>query len=198
MGLLPDSYLMQPFLHIKGRTGLARVQLMVSYDAYLREAAVEVLHIAFQSLALCYRPRIFRLHTLIAPTYIYDVPAYAVETGGTVGNLPRVDAGIFVIVHKPFYATVEVHHIRVTHLLPATPSLAYRVGVPVAYLRGAYLTVFRRGGAVDYKILYRLTHRLQNWGQGSVPDPLHRYQDFRPTGRQLPLCRGYMQGQSCP
>ena len=114
---------------------------------------MEVLHIAFQSLALCYRPRILRLHTLVAPAYIYDVPAHAVETRGTVGNLPGIDAGIFVIVHKPFHAAVQVHHIRVTHLLPATPSLAYRVGVPVTYLRRAYLTAFRRGGAVDYKIL---------------------------------------------
>ena len=163
MGLLPDSYLAQPLLHIKGRTGLARVQLMVSHDAYLGEAAVKVLHIAFQSLALRCRPGILRLYGLVAAAYIYDVPAYAVEACGTVGNLPGIDAGVFVVVHQPFHATVEVHHIRVTHLLPATPTLAYRVGVPVAYLRGAYLTAFRRGGAVDDEIFYWLTHRLQDW-----------------------------------
>ena len=164
MGLLPDSYLAQPLLHVKGRTGLARVQLMVSHDAYLGETAVEIQDVAFQSLALGSRPRILGLHPDVAATHVHDVAAYAVETCGTVGNLPWFDAGVFVVVHQPFHATVEVHYIRVTHLLPATPSLAYRVGVPVAYLRRAYLTAFRRGGAVDYKILYRLTHRLQDWG----------------------------------
>ena len=164
MGLLPDSYLAQPLLHIEARTSLTRVQLMVSHDAYLGEAAVKVLHIAFQSLALRCRPGILRLHGLVAAAYIYDVPAYAVETCCTVGKLPGIDAGVFVVVHQSFHATVEVHHIRVTHLLPATPALAYRVSVPMAYLRRAYLTAFRRGGAVDYKILYRLTHRLQDWG----------------------------------
>ena len=164
MGLLPDSYLAQPLLHVKAWTGLARVQLMVSHDAYLWEAAVEVLDVAFQSLALRCRPGILRLHVLVAAAYIYDMPAYVVEACGTVGNLPGIDAGVFVVVHQLFHATVEVHHIRVTHLLPATPSLAYRVGVPVAYLRRAYLTAFRRGGAVDYKIFHRSTHRLQDWG----------------------------------
>ena len=163
MGLLPDSYLTQPLLHIKGRTVLARVQLMVSHDEYLWEAAVEVLDVAFQSLALRCRPGILRLHVLVAAAHIHDVPAYAVEACGTVGNLPGIDAGIFVVVHQPFYTPVQMYHVRVTHLLPATPSLTYRVGVPVAYLRRAYLTAFRRGGAVDYKILYRLTHRLQDW-----------------------------------
>ena len=164
MGLLPDSYLAQPLLHVKGRTGLSRVQFMVSHDAYLGETAVEVLNVAFQSFALRCRPGVLRRHVVVAPAYIYDMSAYAVETCRTVGNLPGIDAGVFVVVHQPFHATAEVHHIRVTHLLPATPSLAYRVGVPVAYLRRAYLTAFRRGGAVDYKILYRLTHRLQDWG----------------------------------
>lgn len=164
MGLLPDSYLAQPLLHVKGRTGLSRVQFMVSHDAYLGKTAVEVLNVAFQSFALRCRPGVLRRHVVVAPAYIYDMSAYVVEACGTVGNLPGIDAGVFVVVHQLFHATVEVHHIRVTHLLPATPSLTYRVGVPVAYLRRAYLTAFRRGGAVDYKILYRLTHRLQDWG----------------------------------
>ena len=151
---------LQPRLHIEARTGLARIEVVMPHDLYLREAAVKVLHIAFQSFLLRLGARIFWLPGLVAPAYIYNMSTYAVETCCTVGNLPGVDTGILVVVHQSFYATVEVHHIRVTHLLPATPALAYRVGVPVTYLRRAYLTTFRRGSAVDYKILYRLTHCL--------------------------------------
>ena len=158
MGLLPDSYLVQPLLHVKGGAGLARVQFMMSNDAYLGETAVEVLHIAFQGLALRYSPGILRLHSLVAAAYIYDMPAYVVEACGTVGNLPWIDAGVFVVVHQPFHATVEVHHIRVTHLLPATTTLTYRVSMPCTYLLRAYLTTFWSGGAVDYKVLHRITH----------------------------------------
>lgn len=201
MGLLPDSYLAQPLLHVKGRTGLARVQLMVSHDAYLGETAVEIQDVTFQSLALGSRPRILGLHPDVAATHVHDVAAYAVETCGTVGYLPWIDVGVLVVVHQPFHASVNVHHIRVTHLLPATSTLAYRVGVPVTYLRRAYRTAFRRGGAVDYKVLHRLTHLLQGLGSAPAPVLLYRYQDFRPyhhyprpAVRRLPLCRGYMQG----
>ena len=136
---------------------------MMPNNAYLWETAVKVLHIAFQRLTLCFGTRVLRLPCFITATHIHYVPTHAVISCCTVGNFPWVNLRILVVIYQSFHASVQVNHIRVTHLLPATTTLAYWVGVPVAYLCRAYLTAFRRGGAVDYKILYRLTHRLQDW-----------------------------------
>ena len=151
---LPDANLMQPRRDVKAWACLARIQLMVSDYPYLRKAAVEVLDIAFQRLALSGSTCILGIHCLVATTHIHYVPAHAVISCCTVGNLPWVNLRILVVIHQSFHAPIKMYHIRVTHLLPATPTLTYRVGVPVMYLRRAHLTSLGGGGAVDYKKLY--------------------------------------------
>ena len=153
-----NSYLAQPLAHVKRRARLAGIQVVVPHNAYLRKTLVEVAHIAFQGFLLRRRPRILGLHGFVAATHIHDVPAHAVVACCAVSNLPRVHLRVLVVVHQTLHAAVKVHHIRVAHLLPATPTLAYRVGVPVAYLLGTYLTAFRRSGAVDDEILHWLAH----------------------------------------
>ena len=75
-------------------------------------------------------------------------PAHTVVTLGTIGHFPRIDLRIFVVIDKTFHLAVQVYQVGIAYLLPATPTLAYRVGVPVAYLLRGYLTAFRGGCAV--------------------------------------------------
>ena len=151
---LPDANLMQPRQDVKAWACLARIQLMVPDYPYLRKAAVEVLHIAFQCRTLCHSARVLRFSSLVTTTHIHYVPTHAVISCCTVGNFPLIHLRILVVINESLHAPVKMYHIRVAHLLPATPTLAYWVGVPVTYLRRVYLTVLGRGSAVDYKKLY--------------------------------------------
>jgi len=53
----------------------------------------------------------------------------AVVAFGAVGYLPAIHIGVLVILNEPLDGAVEVDHIRVSNLLPATPALTYRASV---------------------------------------------------------------------
>ena len=113
---------------------------------------MEVLDVTFEGFTLCLGASVLGLSSSVATTHIHDVSAHSVVTCSTIGNFPRVNQCVLVVLNKSFHTPVKMYHVRVAHLLPATPSLAYRGSMPVAYLRSTYLTSFGRGGAVDYKV----------------------------------------------
>ena len=63
------------------------------------------------------------------------MPGNGVITRRTVGDFPRVDICVLVVIHKAFNASVQVEQVGVAYLFPATAALAYRGGVPTADVR---------------------------------------------------------------
>lgn len=155
---LPDANLMQPRRDVKAWACLARIQLMMPDYPYLRKAAVEILDIAFQRLALGGSTCILGIHCLVATTHIHYVPTHAVIACCTIGDFPRVNVCIFIVGHQPLYAAIQMYHVRVTHLLPATATFALGVGVPCTYFVRDHLTAFGSGCAVDYKEFHWVAH----------------------------------------
>ena len=66
------------------------LEVVVSYDAYLREPAVELEDVSLERLALCRRAGVLRAHVAVAAAHIHDVPAHAVVPCRTIGDLPVV------------------------------------------------------------------------------------------------------------
>ena len=121
----------------------------MAYNLDLRKTLMEVPHIVGHRLQLRRGARVLGvLHILGAATGIHHMTAHTVVTLGTIGHFPRIDLRIFVVIDKTFHLAVQVYQVGIAYLLPATPTLAYRVGVPVAYLLRGYLTAFRGGCAV--------------------------------------------------
>ena len=63
-----------------------------------------------------------------------------------------VDVGILIVVNESLYAAIEMKHVGVAHLFPATPTLTHGVGVPMAQLGSTHLPPLGSGGAVDNEI----------------------------------------------
>ena len=96
---------------------------------------MEVPHIVGHRLQLCCRARVLGgLAVLGQASGIHDVSAHAVVALGTVGHFPRIDLRILVVIDKAFHLAVQVYQGGIAYLLPATPTLAYRVSVPCSYL----------------------------------------------------------------
>ena len=107
----------------------------MTYNLDLRKTLMEVPYIVGHRLQLRRGARVLGvLHILGAATGIHHMTAHTVVTPGTIGHFPRIDLRIFVVIDKTFHLAVQVYQVGIAYLLPATPTLAYRVGVPVAYL----------------------------------------------------------------
>jgi len=87
-----------------------------------------------------------------APDVDY-VASNLVIAHGAVGYLPRVYLSILVVSYQTLYTPVQVDHIGVADLLPATPTLGYGGGMPLADLVTADRPPLGRSGAVDNEVL---------------------------------------------
>ena len=56
---------------------------------------------------------------------IDDVAAHAVVACRSVGNLPRIDAHVLVVLYESFHAAVKMEQVGIAHLLPAAPALRH-------------------------------------------------------------------------
>ena len=121
----------------------------MTYNLDLRKTLMEVPHIVGHRLHLRRGARVLgMLHILGAATGIHHMTAHTVVTLCTVGHFPRINLRIFVVIDKAFHLAIQVYQVGIAYLLPATPTLAYWVSVPVAYLIRGYLTAFRGGCSV--------------------------------------------------
>jgi hypothetical protein len=62
------------------------------------------------------------------------VSADGIVTFGSIGYFPWINIRILIIVNEAFHLAVQMYQVGISHLLPATPTLAYRVSVPCSYL----------------------------------------------------------------
>ena len=154
---LPYAYPGHPLAHVERGALLGGVEVVVSYDAYLREPTVELEDVSLERLALCWRAGIFRAHVAVASTHIHDVSAHAVVPCRTIGDLPVVHLRVLIVLYQSLHTPVEVEQVGIAHLLPATPCRWGR-GVPSAYFIRTHLAPLRRGGAMDDEIFHRLAH----------------------------------------
>ena len=135
---LPDTNLTQPLPDIETRARLAGVQLMMSNDTDLRETSVKVLDVAFQRLMLFCCARILRLPCFVAAPHIDNMSAHAVIACSTVGHFPWINISVLVVINESFHASVQVHHVCIAYLLPATATLTDGRSVPAAYFVRAH------------------------------------------------------------
>ena len=94
---LPYAYPGYPLAHVERGALLGGVEVVVSYDAYLWEPAVELENVSLERLALCWRACVFRAHGTVASAHIHDVPAHAVVPCRTIGDFPVVYTVVFVV-----------------------------------------------------------------------------------------------------
>nr|DAX18025.1 MAG TPA: hypothetical protein [Caudoviricetes sp.] len=113
--------------------------------------AVESAHIARKGFALSRGSSVAGIAQLIDTAHIDDVAAHSVVAGRTIGALPGIDAGVFVVLHETLYTPVEVHHVSVAHLPPA-PTRRRGRGVPAANFGRTHLTPLGGGSTMDDEI----------------------------------------------
>lgn len=154
---LPYAYPGYPLAHVERGALLGGVEVVVSYDAYLREPAVELENVSLERLALCRRAGIFRVHGTVASAHIHDVPAHAVVPSRAIGDFPVVYTVVFVVGCQSLDGAVKMNEVCVAHVSPPPACRGWR-GVPLAYLSRRHLAPLRRGGAVDDEIFHRLAH----------------------------------------
>lgn len=104
-------------MNVEARTGFG-CDLVVAYDTHIREAAVKVFHIRLHSLALCRRPGVFGVHRPVTAAGIDDMTADGVVAFGSIGDFPRIDIGVLVVIYKPLDGAVEMDDVGITDLLP--------------------------------------------------------------------------------
>lgn len=154
---LPYAYPGYPLAHVERGALLSGVEVVVSYDEYLWEPAVELEDVSLERLALCRRAGVLRVHVAVASAHIHDVPAHAVVPCRTIGNLPVVYTVVFVVGRQPLDGAVKMNEVRVAYVFPPPACRGWR-GVPSAYLSRRHLAPLRRGGAMDDEIFHRLAH----------------------------------------
>ena len=151
--LLIDTYCAQPLLHVEARASLL-CHLVVTYDAHLRVAGVEVDDVTLQRFELLRRSGVLSCFAILRYTaHVDDMAANLVVPDSSICHLPWVYIGVLVVFHEALYTPVEVDHVGVADLLPSPTALRGWCSVPFADLVTAYRTPLGRGGAVDYEIL---------------------------------------------
>ena len=72
---------------------------------------------------------------------------------GTVGDFPRVNVGILVVIDKTLHSAVEVDYIGISDLFPPTATGRHRGEVHSPDVGGCHLTSLWCRGAMEYEIL---------------------------------------------
>ena len=72
---------------------------------------------------------------------------------GPIGNFPRIDIGVLVVIDKPLGGAVKVDNVGIADLLPPPAASRHRAKVHPPDVGGCHLAPFGCRCAVQYKIL---------------------------------------------
>ena len=115
--------------------------------------------------------------------------AHAVVACCAVGDFPRIDVPVLVIVHEALHTAVQMEQVRITDLPPAAPCGDGR-GVPPPDVGSTDLAPLWGGRTVDYEIL-QLCHSAVGYALVTFSLMMAAVQFLSERGRQMPHLRKF-------